>query len=74
MKWPFERGGLVMELLTCPCCAGNARFVDTVKTVKRLVRIGRIECKSCGLRTGVNTFGRVFKTWNRRVEAKAMQG
>jgi transcription elongation factor Elf1 len=61
------------DILNCPCCEGKARFVDTVKVVKKLVRIGRIECKVCGLRTGVNTFGRVCKVWNRRPVKAAVQ-
>ena len=54
------------DILNCPCCDGKAVFVNTVKVAKKLIRIGYIACRKCGVRTGVSTYGRVTKTWNRR--------
>jgi transcription elongation factor Elf1 len=63
------------DILNCPCCDGRAVFTYAVlpHLTRRLVSIGYIACKKCGVRTGVNTFGRVCKVWNRRPVKAAVQ-
>jgi transcription elongation factor Elf1 len=55
------------DIRECPCCFAKAKFVDTVRVLKKLTRIGYIRCNGCGLRTGTSTYGRAVKVWNRRV-------
>jgi len=57
------------DILKCPCCDGKAKFVPVIKMdrIAKVVPVGKIICKKCGLRTRTGTKGRVLKTWNRRV-------
>ena len=56
------------DILNCPCCDGKAKFVPVIKMdrIAKVVPVGKIICKKCGLRTRTGTKGRVLKTWNRR--------
>ena len=59
-------------LLNCPCCGSKADFIDTTPIIRRVIHIGYIRCKKCGLQTRSHTQGRVVKWWNARVEPKAV--
>jgi Lar family restriction alleviation protein len=59
------------EIRDCPCCGGKAEFVNTVPRARTVIAIGYITCKKCGLRSRVNSRGRVLKAWNRREHEKA---
>jgi Lar family restriction alleviation protein len=72
MKPWFIRDGIVTPA-SCPFCGGKPTYVCKVQPIKKIMSIGYIACRKCGVRTGVNTFGRVLKVWNRRAIDQALR-